>query len=158
MRFVTLFAWLDRDEIYASSAFFSASGKLVYGCPLLFAIKTFLIFPVLFVESFVAPSASVVPAPSASVSSTILQKCRSFGLRCPLHNCLAVPVEEVTSLLAVLGVSFVPSGEVIMQVHLQISMLGAALPQESVLKVALSGVLTCECMFCLRQCGEGLSV
>ena len=62
------------------------------------------------------------------------------------------------SLLAVLGVLIVPGGEVILQVHLQISMLGAALPQESVGKVALFGVLTCYCMFYLRQCGEGLIV
>ena len=45
-------------------------------------------------------------------------------------------------LLAVLGVSVVPGGEFIMQVHFYISMLGAALPQESVGKVALFGVLT----------------
>ena len=125
---------------------------------LLIEIKTFLIFPVLFVESFLAPSASVVPASSASVSSTALYKCRSFGLRCPLHNCLAVLVDEVQSLLAVHGVSVLPVGEVILQVNFHVSMLGAALPQESVGKVSLSGVLTCEFLFCLRQCGEGLIV
>ena len=111
---------------------------------LLISIKTFLIFPVLFVEMFVSPSASVVPASSASVSSTALHKCRSFGLRRPLHNYLAVLVEEVQSMLEVLGVSVVPGGEVILQVHLQISMLGATLPQKSVGKVALFGVLVCD--------------
>ena len=125
---------------------------------LLISIETFLIFPVLFVEKFVAPSTSVVPASSAPVSSTDLYKYRSFGLRRPLHNCLAVLVKEVQSLLAVLGVSVVPSGEVILQVHLQISMLGAALPQESVGKVALFGILTCDFPFCLHQYGEGLIV
>ena len=125
---------------------------------LLIVINTFLIFPVLFVEIFVAPSASVVPASSTSVSSTALHKRRSFGLRRPFHSCIAVIVKEVQSLLRVLGVSVVPGGEVILQVHLQIFMLGAALPQESVGKVALFGVLTCEFMFCLRQFGEGLSV
>ena len=53
-------------------------------------------------------------------------------------------VVEVHSLLAFLGVSVVPGGEVILQVHFQISMLGAALPQESVGKVVLFGVLTFE--------------
>ena len=125
---------------------------------LLVAIKTFIIFPVIFVKSFVAPYASVVLAYSASVSSTALHKFCSFRLRRPLHNCLAVLVKEVQSLLAVLGLSFVPSGEVILKVHLQISMLGVALPQESVGKVALFGFLTCDCLFCLRQCGEGFSV
>ena len=123
----------------------------------LIAIKTFLIFPLLFVKTFVAPSTSVVPASSASVSSTALHKCRSFVLRRLLHNCLDLLVEEMQSLLAVLGVSVVPGREVILQVHLQISMLGAALPQESVRKVALFGVLTCDCLFCIRQYGEGLS-
>ena len=125
---------------------------------LLISIKTFLIFPVLFVESFVAPSSSVVPASSASVSSTALHKCRSFGLHCPLYNCIDVLVEEVQSLLEVLGVSVVPGREVILQVHLQISILGASLTQESVGKVALFCVLTCDCLFCLCQYGEGLSV
>ena len=59
-----------------------------------------------------------------------------------MHNCLAVLVEEVQSLLAVLGVLVVPGGEVILQVYLKISMFGAALPQESVGKIALFGVLT----------------
>ena len=114
---------------------------------LIIAIKVFLIFPVLFFERFVAPSVYVVPASSASVSSTAFHKWRSFGLSCPLHNCLYVLVEEVQSLLAVIGVLFVPGREVILQVHLQISMLGAALPQECVGKVALFGVLTCDCLF-----------
>ena len=111
---------------------------------LLIAVETFLIFTVIFTESFVAPSASIVLASSASVSSTALHTCRSFGLHCHLHNCLAVIVEEVQILLVVLGVSVVPCGEVILQAQLQISTLGAALPQESVGKVALLGVLTCD--------------
>ena len=106
---------------------------------LLIAIRAFLILTVFFVERLIAPSASVVPPSSPSVASTALHECRSFGLRCPLQNCLAVLVEEVQSLLAILGVSVVPSGEVILQVHLQVSMLGAALSQESVGKVALFG-------------------
>ena len=84
---------------------------------LLIAIKTFLIFPVLFVETFFAPSDSVVSASSTYVASTALHKRRSFGLHHPFHNCLAVFVEEVQGLLAVLGVSVVPDGEVILQVH-----------------------------------------
>ena len=111
---------------------------------LLILAETFILFPVLFLESFVAPSASVVPDSSASVSSTALHKCRSFGLRCPLHRCLAVLVEGVQSLLEVLGVLVVPGSEVILQVYLHISMLGAAMPQESLGEVALFGVLTCD--------------
>ena len=68
----------------------------------------FLIFPVIFIKRFVAPSTSVVPTSSASVSSIALHKLRSFGLRRPLHNCLDVLVEEVQSLLVVLGVLVVP--------------------------------------------------
>ena len=96
---------------------------------LLIAVEKLLIFPVLFIKSFVAPYASVVLAYFASVSSTALHKFCSFRLRRPLHNCLAVLIKEVQSLLAVLGVSVVPGGEVILQVHLQISMLCDALPQ-----------------------------
>ena len=84
---------------------------------LLIAIETFLIFPVLFVERFIAPSASVAPASSASMASTALHKLRSFGLRRPLHNCLSLLVEDVQGLLMVLGVSVVPGDEVILQVH-----------------------------------------
>ena len=96
---------------------------------LLIAVETFLMFPVLFIGIFVAHSSSVVPVSSTSVSSTALHKCRSLGLRCYFHNCLDVLVEEVQNLFEFLGVSVVPGGEVILQVHLQISMLGAALPQ-----------------------------
>ena len=110
---------------------------------LIISIKAFLIFPVFFVERFIAPSASVVPASSPSVASTALRECRSFRLRRPLHNCLYVLVKEVQSLLAVLGLLVFPSGEVILQVHLQFSMLVAALSQESVGNVALFGVLAC---------------
>ena len=61
-----------------------------------------------------------------------------------MHNCIAVLVEEVQSLLAVIGVLVVPGGEVILKVHFNISMLGNALTQESVEKLALFGVLTCD--------------
>ena len=40
--FVTLFSWLDQDELNASSSSFSDSGKLVDGCPLLFQLKHYL--------------------------------------------------------------------------------------------------------------------
>ena len=66
---------------------------------LLIAIETFIIFLVLFFERFIALSASVVPASSASVAYTTLHKRRSYGLSCPLQNCLAVLVEEVQGLL-----------------------------------------------------------
>ena len=84
---------------------------------LLIAIETFFIFPVLFVERFIYPSASVDPNSSASVASNTLHKIRSFGLRCTLHNFLAVLVEEVKGLLAVLWVTVVSGCEVILQVH-----------------------------------------
>ena len=76
--------------------------------------------------------------------STASHKYRSFGLRCLLNISLAVLVEEVQILLEVLGVLVVSGGEFILQVHLNISMLGAALPQENVEKVVLLGVLTCD--------------
>ena len=42
--FVTLFAWLVRDEVDALSEFFSASGQLVDGCPFLLQLKHSLSF------------------------------------------------------------------------------------------------------------------
>ena len=47
-------------------------------------------------------------------------------------------------MLVVLVVSVVPGGEVILKVHLQVSLLGAAMSQESIGKVDLFGVLTCD--------------
>ena len=111
---------------------------------LLIAIEIFLIFPVLFVKRFIYPYTSVAPASSASGASTALYECRSFGLRRPFHNCLAVLVKEVQILLAVRRLSVVLAGELILQVNFHISMLGAALPQKSVGKVALFGVLMCD--------------
>ena len=69
----------------------------------LIEIKKFLIFPVLFVKRFIAPSASVAPASSVYVASTVLYERRSFGLLRPLHNFLAVLVKEVQVMLAVLA-------------------------------------------------------
>ena len=60
--------------------------------------------------------------------------------------------------MAVIVVSVVPGGEIILKVHLRVSMLIATLSQESVGKVALFGVLMCDYLFCLRQFREGLSV
>ena len=84
---------------------------------LLIAIKTFLIFPIFIVERFFYLFDSVVSDYSASVASTALHECRSFGLHCPLHDRLAVFVEEVHSLLAVLWVLVVPDGEIILYIH-----------------------------------------
>ena len=71
---------------------------------LLIAIETFIIFPVLFVEKFIAPSAYFAPASSSSVASTALHERPSFKLRLPLHNYLDVFAKEVQGLLSVLGV------------------------------------------------------
>ena len=84
---------------------------------LLIAIDTLLIFPLLFVEGFIAPSTSVAPAYSASVSSTAFHERRYLGLRLPLHNRFSLFFNEVHGLLAVLWVPVVPGCEVILQVH-----------------------------------------
>ena len=86
-----------------------------YACvSIIFAIETFLIFQVLFIERFIVPSASVAPASSASVASTALHKQRYFGLRCPLYNCLDVFVDKVQGMLVVLWVPVFPGGEIIL--------------------------------------------
>ena len=84
---------------------------------LLIEIETFLIFPVLFVEGFIVPSASVAPASSAYVSSTAFHERRYLGMLLPFHNCVSVFVNEVYGMLAVLWVPVVPGWEVILQVH-----------------------------------------
>ena len=65
-----------------------------------------------FIESLIIPSVFVSPASSASVVSTPLHERRSFGLRRPLYNCLALLVKEVQSLLMVLWVPVVTDGEI----------------------------------------------
>ena len=62
--------------------------------PLITAVEKLLIFPLIFVERFISPSAYVAPASSASVASTALHVRLSFGLRRTLKKCLAVLVEE----------------------------------------------------------------
>ena len=81
---------------------------------LIISIETLLIFTVLFIERFIAYSASVATASSASVASATLHERHSFGLRRLLYNFLAVFVEEVQGLLAVLWVPVVIGGEVIL--------------------------------------------
>ena len=80
----------------------------------LIAIETLLIFPVIFVKKIIDPSTSVPPDSSASVAATALHECRSFGMRRPLHNCLAVFVKEVQGMLEVLWVPVVPGGEIVL--------------------------------------------
>ena len=82
--------------------------------PLITAVEKLLIFPLIFVERFISPSAYVAPASSASVASTALHKQRYFGLRCPLYNCLAVFVDKVQGMLVVLWVPVFPGGEIIL--------------------------------------------
>ena len=84
---------------------------------LLIVIETFLIFTVIFFESFISPSTSIASSSSASVASAALHERCYFVMCCPLHKFLDVLVKEVQALLAVRGVLVIPVGEVILQVH-----------------------------------------
>ena len=81
---------------------------------LLVAIETFLVFPPLFIEIFIDPSASIASTSFASTASTTLHKRCSFGLRRPLYNWLAVLVEEVENVLLVLWIPVVTGGEIVL--------------------------------------------
>ena len=103
------------------------------------------------------PFISRVPFISAP-STTLLSKRRSLGLSRFGHNCLGVFVQEMEGLLTVLGVAIVACGEIILEIHLQIPVLGTTLSQEGIRDVTLLGVLTDGLLFRGTQSLESLSV
>jgi hypothetical protein len=103
--------------------------------PQLVAFVTLLILPVLFIKSAGDMAFSITIVASATASTAFLGKGGAFGL-CHLgDHSLAILVQQMQRLLAILGISIVSCGKVIRKIHFEIAMLYSALSQEIILDV-----------------------
>jgi hypothetical protein len=100
--------------------------------PHLVAFVTLLILPLLFIISAGVVAFSIAILALATASTAFLGKGGAFGM-CHLgDHSLAILVQQMQRLLAIIGIVIVFCGKVIMKIHFEISMLYSALSQESI--------------------------
>jgi hypothetical protein len=92
--------------------------------PLLLKLVTSLVLPVFLIEIVVAFSVTTFSATSASSSSSA-PLCKGGALRLGHfgNSSLAVFVQEMQSLLTVLGIKVVARCEIILKIHLEVAMM-----------------------------------
>jgi hypothetical protein len=126
--------------------------------PHLVAFVTLLIIPVLFIISDGLMAFSITIVASATASSAFLGKGGAFGL-CHLgDHSLAILVQQMPSLLGILGIEIVSCGKVILKIHFEISMLYSALSQESIRDVTFLGIVSHKFLFLHSQALKRLGV
>jgi hypothetical protein len=99
------------------------------------ALVAFLILPVLFIviAGVVAFSVTITAiADFTTASANLLYKGGALILVHPVDYSFTVLVQDMQSLLAVLGIMIVSGGEIILHIHLEVAMLRYALPQECI--------------------------
>jgi hypothetical protein len=111
------------------------------------ACVTLLILPVLFIISAGLMPFSITTVASPTASTAFLGKGGAFGL-CHLgDHSLAILVQQMQRLLAILGIAIVSCGKVILKIHFEISMLYSALSQESIRNVPFLGIVSHKFLF-----------
>jgi hypothetical protein len=91
--------------------------------PLLLTLVTSLFLPVFLIKIIVVFSVSTSSATSTTSSSAPLCKGGALRLGHFGNSSLAVLVQEVQSLLAVLGIMVVAGCEIILKIYLEVAML-----------------------------------
>jgi hypothetical protein len=110
--------------------------------PHLVAFVKLFILPVLFIISAGVMAFSITIVASATASAAFLGKGGAFGL-CHLgDHSLAILVQQMQRLLAILGIAIVSCGKVILKIRFEISMLFSALSQESIRDVPFLGIVS----------------
>jgi hypothetical protein len=105
----------------------------------------------LFIISAGVMAFSTTIVASATASTAFLGKGRAFGL-CHLgDHSLAILVQQMQRLLAILGIAIVSCGKVILKIHFEISMLYSALSQESIRDVPFLGIISHKFLYCHSQ-------
>ena len=95
-----------------------------------FTLISLLFPPILFIGYFIIYISFIISASSAfSFTSIFLLKQQSSGCRHFGHGYFTVFVQEMNRLWTGLGLQVFPGDEVILKVHLQLSVLWATLPQ-----------------------------
>jgi hypothetical protein len=122
------------------------------------AFVTLLILPVLFIISAGLMAFSITIVASTTASTASLGKGGAFGL-CHLgDHILAILVQHMQCLLAILGIAIVSCGKVILKIHFEISMLYSALSQESIRDIPFLGIVSHKFLFHHSQALKRLGV
>jgi hypothetical protein len=99
----------------------------------LVALVSFLVLQLLFVIGTGIMAFSITISASTTTASTT-HLCEGGALRL-YHSCkhsLAILVQKMQSLLAVLGITIVSGGEFILQIHLEVTGLRSTLTKEGI--------------------------
>jgi hypothetical protein len=126
--------------------------------PHLVAFVTLIILPVLFIISAGLVAFSITIVASTTSSTAFLGKGGAFG-QCHLgDHSLAILVQKMQRLLAILGIVIVSCGKVILKIQFEISMLYSALSQESIRDVPFLGIVSHKFLFRDSQALKRLGV
>jgi ABC-type microcin C transport system permease subunit YejE len=122
------------------------------------AFVTLLILPVLFIISAGVMDFSITIVASATASTDFLGKGGAFGL-CHLgDHSLAILVQQMQRLPAILWIAIVSGCKVILKIHFEISMMYSTLPQESIRDVPFLGIVSHKFLFRHSQALKRLGV
>jgi hypothetical protein len=101
---------------------------------------------------------SITIVASITASTAFLGKGGALGL-CHLgDHSLAIFVQQMQRLLAIIGIAIVSCGKVILKIHFEISMLYSALSQESILEIPFLGIVSHKFLFRKSQALKRLGV
>jgi hypothetical protein len=87
---------------------------------------------------------SITIVASTTASTAFLDKGGAFGLFHLGDHSIAILVQQIQRLLAILGIAIVSCGKVILKIHFEISMLYSALSDESIRDVPFLGIVSHE--------------
>jgi hypothetical protein len=126
--------------------------------PHLVAFVTLLILPVIFIISAGLMAFSITIMTSTTASNASLGKGGAFGV-CHLgDHILAILVQQMQCLLAIIGIAIVSYGKVILKIHFEISMLYSALSQESIRDIPFLSIVSHKFLFHHSQALKRLGV
>jgi ABC-type thiamin/hydroxymethylpyrimidine transport system permease subunit len=126
--------------------------------PHLVAFLALLILPVLFIISAGLMAFSITIVDPTTASTDFLGKGGAFGL-CHLgDHILAILVQQMQRLLAIIGIAIFSCGKVILNIHFEISMLYSALSQKIIRDVPFLGIVSRQFLLCHSQALKRLGV
>jgi hypothetical protein len=111
---------------------------------LLVVLVSLLVLPPLLIVSV-----GIVAVSVTTTTATVAPLCKGDPFRWSHLGdySIAVLVKEIQSVLAVIGIMIVTGGEIVLEIHLEVSMLCSALSQERVGNITLFGVVSHDLLF-----------
>jgi hypothetical protein len=87
---------------------------------------------------------SLTTASTTAPTTALTTMCKGGTLRL-CHSCdhsFAILVQKMQSLMVVIGISIVSGGKVILKIHLEVTMLRSAFPQEGIRDVPFLSIVS----------------